>query len=255
MPIFTATISTQNQAGSAGIIAYPSIQQIRQFIILRDDFTREVLNPASTLALYTTTNGQGTGTSSILSGLQNQIQTTAVSGDNTDCRASAVGFVRSNSVDNNRSQLTFDFIWLDNETTARKIFIGIGGVSFGLGMTALPTTTRHLGLYLDTAVSNNYKLSSADGTTQTTTDTGIAVQSTTNNRLQILWNGDDSATINYFTTTTAGTTILPQTLVKSQTVSSFSAGSIAAYNARCFIITSAASAKNIFWRGWQVQAT
>lgn len=77
-----------------------------------------------------------------------------------------------------------------------EAFIGIHSGSAAL--TALPTTARHLGIYWDISAGANYMLTSSDGTTQTTVDTTIPVD-TSIHILRILWTGENVATLTLLT--------------------------------------------------------
>lgn len=253
MPVFSTTLGTQNQAGSAGVIGYPAIGSIKQFVIFSDEFNRETLNPTNIGVLYTQANNQGTGTTT-MTGSQANITTTGTTNDDTTLRTSGLVITRTSDLDS-RTQIIMNCTFSIASAANEQFFIGI--VRQITQLTGLPTTTRHLGCYLDTSVSNNIILSSSNGTTQSTTDSGLAISVTPVYKLQIIWNGDDSAVITLYQAATGSTSgNLIFTSVSSQTVTSISNGStfFLGNELNFYIKTLTSSAKTLTIREFNVQA-
>lgn len=252
MPVFTTPISQQNQGSAAGVIGYPSVGSVKQFIVLSDEFNRETMNPTNAIALYTQANNQGTGAATVVNLAQLQIATTGLANDDNTVRTSGLAFTRTSDLDN-RTNLTFSSTFAVSAATSIAFFVGL--VQQGTALTGLPTTVRHLGCYVDTSVSNNIKLSSANGTTQVTTDTTLAVSSSVAYKLTIVWNGDDSATITLYSFTVSSQTIT-YTLISTQTVSSFCNGSafFVGNEIHFYCKTLTGSTRSISIREWNMQA-
>lgn len=252
MPVFTVPIQQQVQASGGGSKSGMTFPSISQGTIWYEAWLRTTLNPAAYPALYVNTAGAGTGTSSILSTGQLQILNSGALNDNTTLVAQEVGLKRNtrNPVFDNRSTLQIEISFYVNSASQIQTFVGI--LQSNTAITALPTTAKHMGVYLDTGVSNNFKLSSADGTTQTTTDTGIAVAANTLYRISIIWTGGDSATLNFYTGNNP-----PTTLAKSVNVTALlSDGGVSPfpYFAQWFVKNLVASAKGIFIVEWGYSA-
>lgn len=228
MPLFSISTANQQQGSQAGAYSYPQLGQVKKDTKIFDEFDRESLNPTNAYVFYTVAV-TGTGTGAIAAGGLLSLQSSAVIGDDVSVRTSGLQFSRISTDPSNfeaRSRCKFDFYFNNVVATDTEGFIGI--IRSTSALTALPTTVRHLGVYWDTSAGANYMLTSANGTTQVTTDTGIAVGTTpTNpNRLEIVWNGLDSATINFYTGTSGSSY---STLVKTQTVTAFGAGVAATF--------------------------
>lgn len=222
MPIFSQTISAQQTATSAGVANYPRIGAVVQGSTMYDSFNRTTLNPTNMPALYIT---GGVGTPAVNIGkYQLSVGTSTAANDNAYCILSELGFGRLSPYIDPKSNITFNVVFKASEATSVQHFVGFQFANTS-AITALPTTgTVNFGVYLDTSVSNNWKLTSSDTSIQSTTDTTLAVNTTDVLRLQIQWTGNDSATITLFknSTGTAGNTWITNswTSVKSQTVSS-----------------------------------
>lgn len=194
--------------------SYPETPLISRGWSYIDDFSRENLNPSGAITGYTT-GGVGTPSHSIQLRKDYKLATSAAIGNTAASVFDILGMgLNIASAIDTRSKYELDFMLVPNTTVTTKGFVGI--VDQSSILTALPTTTRHLGIYWDTSVDNNFRLSSANGTTQSTTDTGTAIAATVY-RLNVLWNGIDSATIKLFSG--SGTTW--NTEKASQTVTSF----------------------------------
>ena len=252
MPVFTTPITQQNQAGTSGIIGYPAIGSMKQFIIFSDEFNREVVNPTNAVALYTTVNNAGTGATTIANQDALQIATTASSNDDNDTRISGVGFARVANYIDLRTTLIFDIIFTTDTAIANQQFF-VGIIDSNTSISGLPTTTRHLGVYLDTSVDNDLRLSSANGTTQVKTDIGVATASK-HYRLNINWNGDDSATLTLYIAT--GSPQVYTSVLGTQTVTSLANGAnfLHAYELHGYNKTLTTAAKKLFLEEWACTA-
>ena len=213
MPSWTQTLSQQNQGASAGKLFFPSSFSSVQYNYIGDSFNRETLQPSNSYTLYTL-NTVGTGAATLSGAATLDLTTSNTAADSLDLRTSGFTFDRIfnfNAIDA-KSILNFDLIFQNNSTSNVKGFIGfLDPVTTSI--TAIPTTTAHLGVYWDTSVNNDLWLSSADGSTQTKTDS-LSTLSATSKRLNINQTGKDSATINLYDSTF-------NTLLKSQTVSAY----------------------------------
>lgn len=238
----------QSQAASAGKDAYPSLGQVKNNSIIVDEFTRADLNPTNAVAYYTTA-ATGAGTATLVANERLELVTTGVIGDDVDVRLTNLTFQRTPrdfSFIDSRSQLIFNIVFAAVEATATEVFIGI--INATAASTGLPATARHLGIQLDQSVSNNWFLTSADGTTQTTTNTGIAVSAGVRVRLRMVWNGDESATLELYTGT------LLDTLASTQTVTAL-VGAANSFQLHFFIQTEALAAKTLRVTDWRVDVT
>ena len=81
------------------------------------------------------------------------------------------------------------------DLTDQEGFIGI--LNQTTALTAIPTIVKGLGLFWDLSVSPNYFFTFADGTTQDTTDTTVAVGGTPK-RIDITWRKNIDQTIEFF---------------------------------------------------------
>ena len=254
MPIFTTSLENQTQSSASGVIGYPSIGSIKQFIQISDEFNREVVNPTNAIAMYTNT-GVGTPTFTITNNNIYTISTTAVLNDDASSRVSGTAFPRIGLSVDSRSSLELDIIFTLSQTATTKAFFGL--ILQNTALTGLPTTARHLGCYYDTGVSNNIFLSSANGTTQVTTDVGVAA--TTNRyKLNIVWNGDDSAVISLYSVSGIGQSTTFPTLLSSQTVTSIAATAnfFGGYTLHFYVQSlQALTAKSITLDEWRIKST
>lgn len=218
MPIFTQPISQQNTGYSAGVHPYPSISQLAQYTVNSDSFKRETLNPTNGYQYYTTlAASSGTVTIAGTADYASAV-TTNISNDYVGFRMSGMSFGRQDPTLSPRSILSTDIVFINTATNV-QLFCGL--VQTTSGLTALPTTVRHMGIYGDTSVDANYHFTSANGTTQVKPSTGSALNGATWSRLNILWNGLDSATLTFYT---EGSNITQWTQVAQTTVSSIANG-------------------------------
>lgn len=246
MPLFSTSLENQQQAASAGVKTYPALSESSKNFRIVEKFNRATLNPSGFPAFYTT-GGNGTPvvntSGNAYGGLL--LNTSGVIGDDTAV-VSAQAYPRSAlwaGIDST-SQLEADFIW-DSTSTNIEFFIGLVYNTAGI-LTALPTTARHLGIYVDQSAGANYMLTSANGTTQATTDTGVAVAGATL-RINIVWSGNDSAVIRLF----SGTNL--DTLRSTHTVTSLGFTVVNPMFIHFFVQTEATAAKGISLYSWQMQ--
>lgn len=224
MPVFTNPISNQNTSYSAGVHSFPQIAQCQQYAVLIDEFQRESLQPTNAYLQYTT-GGVGTPTFT-LAAKNLTLTTTGTSNDNACVRTSGVSISRISrwNLLDTRSQVQMDIIFSINTTTSVQFFVGL--VAATATLTTLPTTARHLGVYVDTSVNNIMQLSSSNGTSQVKTSTGKDITALSGNtafRLNIVWTGNDAAVITLYQETSAGSYDF-STSIKTVTVTAFYAG-------------------------------
>lgn len=259
MPVFTNPISSQNTATTAGVNNYPSFAQIKQNAIYRDTFSRETLNTTGAYTLYTTAV-DASGTVGIVNQSTCNVKTDVNTNNQAQIHTSGFTFPRTDWYADTRSAINLDIIFDCPTTTNVQYFIGILFLQPAASLSALPTTKRHMGLYLDTSVSNNFKLSSANNTTQVTTDTGKAVD-TSVYRLNIEWTGRDNGLISLYGPVTTGGDLTPfGTLIKSQTVTSLIAGSTIfeptnGYEMYAYVKTLTTAAATLEWQEWNMVVT
>ena len=245
MPLVNIALQQQEQAASSGIQSFPAFKQPTIQSTIFDQFNRETLNPTDFPAYYTSSVGAGAS-----------IVTSA--GDNllfaTGATITTIATTRISELNFNRTrrfgaeivnQFEFDYIFRTVETTDVETFIGL--VDAETNLTALPTTARSLGIFYDLSAGANYILTSGDGTDQTTTDTGVAVNDG-GQRLNIIWNGDNSATIRFF----SGTNF--DTEESSQTVTALNIAGRTLLS-HVFLRNEAAANKRFQWFQWTVKAT
>ncbi len=146
-----------------------------------ETFSRELLNPANAIPIYTVTLGGTGGGSGVITQMFRLLLTTdsTASGDDVDVR-SIIALKRSYSDDGIQpftTTVTMDVMFnLGGTVTNTEGFIGLTGSAAALS--ALPTTVRSLGIFWDLSANANFFLTSANGTTQVTTDTTIAADDT-----------------------------------------------------------------------------
>ncbi|MDE1767424.1 MAG: hypothetical protein KGI27_14295 [Thaumarchaeota archaeon] len=245
MPIFTPTIQQQNNSTTAGIRTYPNFGPIQQNLILQDDFSRQTLSPTNAIPAYTVgVVGSGTGTATGGNhGTCLLLTTSTATNDCVSAQVSANRFKRTSQYIDLRSNIALDVIFdcgENNVVTNYSFFIGL--VATANALTAVPTTARHMGIYGTSG--GNFFLSSSDGTTQTTTDTGVAVDQNVLRRLNISWTGTNSAVISLYSGSTYST------LVKSQTATSLSSDNL--YELFFFVLTNTTAAKDLEVYEWRV---
>jgi len=182
-----------------------------------ENFERETLQPASFPLLYTTTlGGTGGGTASLPQALNRLVMTTdsTASGDDVDVRASEFIPVRNitglPTIWDSKSVIEWNIIFGMTSTTNSEVYIGIVDP---LALAALPTTVRHLGIFLDDSAANNWFLTSGNGAAQATTDTTVSGLNTTARRLRIRATGLNDAVISFFDAVGDATPSIEQTVV------------------------------------------
>jgi len=176
-----------------------------------EKFNREALTPTGFLTLYTNV-GTGTEVTSMVSGRTLQLATGAVAGDDNDCRISGFTFTRGTvgSADaylaDPISSWEINILFFLTGTTLTEGFIGIMYNNIA-AITDLPTTAKHMGLFWDASAQANFRLTSANGTTQVNTDSTQAL-SGGEFRLRIIWNANTGGSITLFSPTANFTTQL-----------------------------------------------
>ena len=245
MPIFTTPISNQNTATAGGVKGYPQLSDLFAGCIIKDEFSRTTLMPSGSYTLYTTTAATS-GTATIVAHKNLRLTTAATGNDYVTITTTGQCFPRaSRSPDTDpRSTLTLEIIFNPTQATACKGFIGF--TSSATALTALPTTAEHIGLFYDTTGTGNYMLSYANGSAQTTSDTGVAI-STNIVDMQIIWNSATTATINFYNSS--------GTLVKSLSAVSFFADSFESPILQFISIATTTTAASLDIEEWSVKCT
>lgn len=210
--------------------------------VFGDDFSREGITPTGWPTIYTAAETGAGGSTALDSGPNRVILTTdANAGDDQTVRTSGL------RIDRNYTSLVAGMTQVGMQTSSVQIdlpfsltsvadvesFVGIHASTAAL--TALPTTARHMGVYFDKSAGDNWMLTAADGTTQTTVDTTVAA-TTAIFILRILWTGEDAATLQLLTAAgaTSGT---------GQTVAAFNGASGASHEIVWFVQTETTAAK------------
>lgn len=243
MPIFTTPISSQNQASSPGFQRYPATPNLSQYGTYGDNFYRNAINFTGATTLYSTTI-VGTGSFAIQASSRGLLLTSATLNDDVST-FTLLNFSRLPDTFVNTSQLTMDIIFSLNSTASNNVFLGL--LNSQSAITANPTTAQHMGVLFNDSTSANLFLSSSDGTTQTTTDSGVAMSTTTFYRLNISWTGNNAAVLSLF----SGPNRLAQTtLLKTQTVTALSSADALPFH--MFIKTTTTAAKSLVVYNWQV---
>lgn len=231
---------------------YPAIGGRSSGYTIGDDFAREALTPTDWPLLYTKA-ATGTDTSAMSATINRyQLITDVNNGDNVDLRTSGYRFQRnftnSYSGMSSTSILQLDIAFVTSHTTVMEGFVGIvGNVS---ALTAPPTTTRHMGVYWDISAGANFMLTSANGTTQVTTDTLDTVD-VNKKILRITWTGEDTATIELLTAAGA-----LSTASATQTVAALNGSSDISYELHWFAeVESGAAARQLNVYGWRAKWT
>jgi hypothetical protein len=197
--------------------------------------------------MYTEANNGG-GSGAIFSNAGYRLTSAGTgAGDDVDLRTSGIAFMRDPF---KTGRATRSLVWQSQfvvrDTTNAEGFIGL--LETDAQLSALPTTTRHVGVFWDISASPNYFLTSADGTTQTTTDTGVAV-STAFRKVKLNWTSLTNIVLQ-FITVTASTGA--ETVNSTQTVTAAPSSNEAGLQAHWFVQTEAAATKRLDIYGWQV---
>lgn len=203
MPLVNIALKEQITAASAGKRTYPELGQVVRGTILSDNFDRETLNPTNAIALYTVAT-VGTGTGDLANNAALTLLTSGAAADNVSVRTSGIQFSRVSQFVDDRSQIELDivFVWI-GAVTSIQTFLGF--LLSGAAIAAPPTTVRHMGFYVDTAAQATVILSSSNGTTQNTSNTNFTPVAGTVYRLNILFGGDNAATITFYSGTNLNT--------------------------------------------------
>ena len=163
-----------------------------------DFFQREALTPTGFPTIYTeAVTGLGSGAMAS-TGASYILTTGAVTGDDVDLRLSGLALARlpQATFGSIRSLTgTIDYYTIFNLQSAvnHEGFVGLMGNSVA-ALTGLPTTAVHMGVYWDISAQANFRITSANGTTQVDDDSGIPLD-TTARCLHIQWTGANAATI------------------------------------------------------------
>lgn len=173
--------------------------------IFTENWAREAITPTGWPTLYTAAE-TGAGGSSGMSTTLNRIQLTTdvLAGDDQDVRLSGIRIERNlcslvtglPQLGTTTSQVQLDIPFAIDSAADGEAFIGLH--SNVAALTALPTTARHMGVYWDISAGANFTLTAADGTTQSTIGTTVAVD-TNIHILRITWTGEDAATLQLYT--------------------------------------------------------
>jgi len=197
MGLLQLTAQLQAQAASAGIFVYPGVSGGHKDFKIGDEFTRDALTPTDGYELYTTA-GTGTEVITLPNDAALRLTTGGTSGNDANVRTSGLVFRRASHFIDDRNQLELNISLTPTGSTQHEIFVGL--LNSFAAITAIPTTAFHAGVFVDAGASaTNYFLTSADGTTQSTTDTGVNAATFTH-RLQIIWRGQADATLNFYDT-------------------------------------------------------
>ena len=244
MGLYALGLQEQKQAVQAGKMIYPLLTAIQSNTIAGDEFQREAILPTGGYTLYTTAT-TGSGSSSIIQGQELDLSSGTTIADDVDVRLS--GQVLSRVTEwtelDNRSQLIIDALFrLTDATTSTEGFVGII-TAVTTSISALPTTARHMGIFWDRSAGANFTLTSADGTTQSTTGTGDAIDTGANHRIRITQTGLDSATIQYYEG------VNDATATATQTVSAYGVNNSILH---FFVQTEAAATRGIRVNEWRV---
>lgn len=223
----------------------------RSFVI-RDDFARESIGPTGFPTLYTNAETGAAGTSSIGQNINrvSLVTDSTGAGDDQDMRTSGLRIDRNycSLVTGMQSfpDMATDTVQVDmpfslSQTADTEAFIGI---YTGVALTNLPTTVRHLGVYYDASAGANFMLSSANGTTQSTTDTTVAAD-TNVHILRVIWTAEDVATIRILTAAGAAEGV-------TKTVAALNGTAAQSYELHWFVQTETNAAKTLVLYPWRV---
>ena len=249
MVLLVTSIEKQEQAASAGYVKYPEVKSLTKGMKYMDDFLRTTLNNADTPLLYTVALNGASGTGEIRSARDALLLTTdIVAGNDVGIITSGLTFKRTAILSelDNRSQITLDVLFSVGTATSNEAFVGLYNAASTV-LTTLPTTQAHMGIYLDQSVSNDWQLTSADSSTQSTTASSSAASATVYCRLKIVWTGKNTATLTFSTWNSALTT---ETAQISQTVTAL--GSVDEYVLQFFEQTETTAARTLVVYYWKV---
>jgi len=245
MPLITIGLLQQQQAASAGYSIFPDLKGITKGAIYGDEFNRATLNPTNSIPIYTT-DASNSGTAAMISKSLLRLTTDVNLNDHSKVTTQELAIRRVGVTPDTKIAMDFNFfVRSGNNITSAEYFFGVIGQ--GDTTDTLPGTAAHLGVQYNDSASNNWFLTSADGTDQTTTDTGLAVAVAPQEvRLNILWTGDNSATLRLFDGD------IFDNEVASQTVTAFGEGQVIL---KAIVITETTAAKRVDFSQWNVQAS
>jgi len=150
---------------------------------------------------------------------------------------------------NTRNRLELDVIWrqVTGQLTDSEIFIGF--LESQVALTAIPTTARHMGIFMNRSAADDYLLSSADNATQSTTSTGTAGVNS-QFRLNINWTGSNAGVITLFQTAPGFTSE-----IASHTATALGSMDARAYTLHFYVETEGSTAKAIDIFEWRLSTT
>jgi len=221
----------------------PETLSLKKDVLIGDRFNRASLTPTDSTLVYAT----GAGTVLVSGGLQLFLQTGATIGDDADIRTSELLFYPFGPLlaKDNWNTLTLDIVFFLAQTTEFEFFIGLVG---NAALTALPTTAIHAGILGNVSAGANYTFTSGDGTTQDTSDSGVAMQATTVSRIRITWTGLNTGRIEFFSTALLGD-VFPTTLEATYEFTAMVTDDLP-LALQFFVSTEAAAAKAFAIRSW-----
>ena len=225
---------------------YPALPVTARGWLFKENFSRKTLLPTNWPTLYLT---GGTGTESIVMVTSRRLRVASGSttGNDASVLASEAGFNRvkpslTQFHDWTQIKMKIDFV-LSASAADIEGFVGL--LNSANVQTAIPTTTRHLGLYWDTSAQANFRISSANGSTQVDTDSTVALDQVAH-RLEIDWTNIDVAQIRFYETVSAAT---PTTTVDVTALGD----EFMAMALHFFVETEANAAKNVEIAAWSAE--
>lgn len=230
-------------------LRYPSLPS-SVFCKFGDNFDRDALTPTGGYTLYTEAV-TGTGSGAMSENVRRALTTSATIGHDVDDRVTGFG-VQFRDI----SYMEWNIVFAVPQATDTEFFVGLLAMDVG-ALTALPTTSRHIGVYVDTSVSANLILTSGNGAAQATTSTAAALNTALTYRLNIKITGPDTATVNLFSggSTVAGWQTQTTAVGGTHSVTSFANGAIMATAPHWFIQTEAAATKALWMYPWTVEVS
>jgi len=248
MGLFSLGIQQQLQAVSSGARSYPEVSTGSKNQVIGDAFDRETLQPTGYPNIYTLVSNDSNGTAVLQTSGNLRLTTdSSAIGDDVDLRMSELNYTRNTGIplDEPSSQLEYETTFRVISITDSEGFIGLIGASHA-ALSALPTTAVHMGMFWDVSVGANYILSSADGTTQTTTDSGVALEAGINRAIRIIWSGANSGTIDLLLTS-------DRSVLATQTVTALN--NTVKFTNHWFAQTEATAAKSLDVPAWYARWT
>ena len=228
----------------------PAIGYPTKNATIGDLFQRESLTPTGYPTIYTeAVTGLGSGA---MNANGTYILTTgAVTGDDVDLRMSGLALARQSSRTFGSVRTitgTLDYYTIFNLQSAvnHEGFVGLMGNSFS-ALTAIPTTAVHMGVYWDISAQANFRITSANGTSQVDDDSGIPLD-TTARCLHIRWTGLNTATIELLDVTN----FLP---IAATTFSVSALNSLTQMYPHWFVQTETTAARAMATVGWMAKIT